>query len=234
MANRENALWTTVGRKLLMALTGLALFVFVVGHLIGNLLLFVGPDAFNAYSHKLISMGPLLYAVEIGLLAVFLVHMVTASFVTWGNWKARPSRYAVSSSQGDPSRMTLSSKTMIWTGLVLLVFLVIHLITFKYGPGIEEGYVAGHDPNGEPIRDLYRLVVEAFSSGIYVTVYVVSMVLLGFHLRHGFWSAIQSLGGFHRRLTPIAYGFGVIAAIALAMGFVVLPVWFYLAGGVAQ
>jgi succinate dehydrogenase / fumarate reductase cytochrome b subunit len=231
MSNSSYSIWSTVGRKILLAVTGLCLFGFIIVHLVGNLFLLVGPEAFNAYAHKLMSLGPLLYLAEGLLLAIFLGHIVTAITVTWSNWKARPDRYEKSTNQGDPSRMTFSSRTMIWTGLVLLVFLIVHLITFKYGPGVEEGYVTML--GGEQVRDLYRLVTEWFSNGLYVGYYVVSMGLLGFHLRHGFWSAIQSLGGFHPKLTPVAYGFGVFAAVVLAVGFLALPIWFYLGGGVA-
>jgi succinate dehydrogenase / fumarate reductase cytochrome b subunit len=191
--------------------------------------LLVGPDAFNAYAHKLMSLGPALYVAEIILVAIFLTHIVTAIAVTLSNWKARPGRYEEFAYQGDPSRMTFSSRTMIWTGLVLFVFLIVHLITFKYGPGIAEGYVT--ELEGEQVRDLYRLVVEWFENGLYVAYYVISMGLLGFHLRHGFWSAFQSLGGFHPRLTPIAYALGVAAGLILGIGFLGLPVWFYLGGG---
>lgn len=189
MSKTSAGFWSTVAKKLFLALTGLALFGFVCAHLAGNLLLYVGPEAFNTYSHKLISMGPLLYVVEAILVAFFVVHFLTAFQITWGNWKARPDRYSVSSGQGKPSRMTVSSKTMIWTGLILLVFTVIHVITFKYGPGMDKGYVMYLD--GEPVRDLYRLVAESFQDPIYTGWYVFSMVLLGFHLRHGFWSAFQ-------------------------------------------
>jgi succinate dehydrogenase / fumarate reductase cytochrome b subunit len=191
----------------------------------------VGPDAFNLYAHKLVSMGPLLYLAEAILVLFFLTHIVTAISVTLSNWRARPGKYKVNAAQGDPSRLTLSSRTMIWTGLVMLVFLIVHLITFKYGPGIEAGYVTRID--GEEARDLYRLVVEWFSVEWYVVYYVLSMALLGFHLRHGFWSAIQSLGGYHQRLTPVAYGLGTLAAVVLAVGFVGLPIWFYFVGGAA-
>ncbi len=229
MSIRRCSILSTVGRKFLLAVTGLCLVGFVIVHLMGNLLLLVGPEAFNAYAHRLMSLGPLLYVAEGLLLAVFLIHIVTAITVTWGNWKARPSGYQTARDQGGPSRMTLSSKTMIWTGLVLLVFLIVHLITFKYGPGIEEGYATSLD--GEPVRDLYRLVAEWFGNGIYVAYYVISMGLLGFHLRHGFWSAFQSLGGFHPRLTPLAYSLGIVAGVILAGGFLGLPVWFFLVGG---
>lgn len=229
MSKSRYSILSTVGRKFLLAVTGLCLLGFIVVHLVGNMLLLVGPEAFNAYAHKLMSLGPALYLAEAVLLALFLIHVVTAIAVTLGNWRARPGGYKKSRDQGDPSRMTFSSKTMIWTGLVLLVFLIVHLITFKYGPGIEQGYVA--ELEGEQVRDLYRLVVEWFGNGLYVAYYVISMGLLGFHLRHGFWSAFQSLGGFHPRLTPLAYGLGVLAGVILAIGFLGLPIWFYLGGG---
>lgn len=221
-------LWTTVARKFLMALTGLALFLFICGHLAGNLLLFVGAEAFNRYAHRLISLGGLLYVIEALLLAVFLVHMITAVSVTLGNWRARPKGYSRTASRGGPSRQNISSKTMIWSGVVILVFLVIHLITFKYGPGIPEGYVVLLD--GEPVRDLYRLVAESFRDPIYTGGYVAAMVVLGFHLRHGFWSAVQSLGLHHPRWTPVVYAVGVVASVVLGFGFLFIPAWFYLEG----
>ena len=223
-----NPVWSTVAKKFLLALTGLSLFIFVGVHLAGNLLLFVGPEAFNYYSHTLMSLGGLLYVVEAILVAFFLLHFVTGAAVTWANWSARPDRYHVAGRKGGPSRMTLSSRTMIWTGLVVLVFTVIHVATFKYGPGEAEGYVAMVD--GQPVRDLYRLVVETFGNEVYVIWYVLAMILLGFHLSHGFWSAVQSLGIHGRRWTPILYGLGVVAAVLLGVGFLVIPVWFYFGG----
>jgi succinate dehydrogenase / fumarate reductase cytochrome b subunit len=223
--------WSTLGKKILTALTGLALFLFVTGHLGGNLLILVGPEAFNAYSHKLISLGPLLYVIEALLVLVFLVHIVFAVAVTLTNRKARPDRYTVTAGRGQPSQMGLSSKNMIWTGLILLVFTVLHIKTFKYGPAEAQGYVASLQ--GESVRDLYRLVVEVFSQEVYVIGYVVAMLLLGFHLRHGFWSAFQSLGANHPRYMPIVQGIGVVAAILLAVGFLFLPVWVYIMGAVS-
>ncbi len=223
-----NPLWSTVAKKFLLALTGLSLFVFVGVHLAGNLLLFVGPDAFNFYSHTLMGLGGLLYVAEAILVAFFLIHFVTGAAVAWGNWRARPGRYRASGQKGGPSRMTVASRTMIWTGLILLVFTVIHVATFKYGPGEAEGYVTLLD--GEPVRDLYRLVAETFNSEVYVIWYVAAMIFLGFHLSHGFWSAVQSLGIHDPRWTPILYGFGVVAAVLLGVGFLVIPVWFYFGG----
>jgi len=216
--------------KYFMALTGLGWIVFVIFHLIGNLLL-LSPDeeAFNRYSHTLVSLGFPLIAAEILLLIGLLVHVYAAFVVTYDNWRARSKGYEVYRSRGKPSKKTISSSSMIWTGLILLVFIPLHVYTFKYGPGIEQGYVVILD--GEPVRDLRRLVVETFSNRWYVAWYVTAMVILGFHLRHGFWSAFQSLGLYHRRLTPFAYGLGVLVGVALAVGFVFIPVWVYLTGG---
>lgn len=228
MAQR-NPILSTVGRKVVTALTGLAFFIFLIGHLAGNLLIFAGADAFNSYSHKLISLGGLLYLAEAILLAVFVGHAFFAVLMTINNRRARSHRYEVSGRQGSPSRMNSSSRTMIWTGIVLLVFTVLHLITFKFGPDQEEGYVA--QINGEQVRDLHRLVIEVFQEPVYVIWYVAAMILLGLHLRHGIWSAFQSLGAYHPRYTPVIYTMGVLLALVLGIGFLFIPVWIYLGRG---
>lgn len=228
MSSSAIGIWTTVAKKILMALTGLSLVIFVCVHLAGNLLLYVGPGAFNTYAHKLMSLGGLLYVAEAILAAFFLVHIGTGIWITLANWRARPDSYEVNVGQGHQSRMNISSKTMIWTGLAIAVFTVVHLINFKYGPGIEEGYTAVLD--GETVRDLYRLVAESFMKEVYVIPYVLCMALFGYHIRHGFWSAFQSLGVNHPRYTPVIYGIGVLAAIILAVGFLLIPIWFYIGG----
>lgn len=230
MSKRSFLLYSTLGRKFLMGLTGLALFIFVAFHLGENLLLFL-PDSgpYNAWAHRLETLGPLLYLAEVILVAFFLIHIVAAIKVTLENRKARPVKYQRLGSAGPPSRKSISSRTMIWTGLVLLAFLVIHIKDFKYGPGIEQGYVT--HVQGVEMRDLYKLVHDDFSQGWYAAAYVFVMLLLGFHLRHGFWSAFQSLGVNHPKYTPIIYGFGVLSAILLALGFLVIPVWLFFTGG---
>ena len=228
MSNSAIGIWTTVAKKILMALTGLSLVIFVCVHLVGNFLLYVGPSAFNTYAHKLMSLGGLLYVAEAILASFFLVHIVIAIWVTLGNWRARPDSYEVRTGQGRPSRMNISSRTMIWTGLVVAVFTVIHLINFKYGPGIAEGYTVVLD--GETARDLYRLVAESFAREVYVIPYVLCMILFGYHLRHGFWSAFQSLGLSDPRCTPIIQVIGVVIAVVLATGFLAIPIWFYIGG----
>jgi succinate dehydrogenase / fumarate reductase cytochrome b subunit len=230
MSSNTSYLWSTVGKKILMAVTGLILIMFLVGHLAGNLQLLMGNSVpFNKYADLLTGMGVLLIVVELFLVAFFLVHAVSAVSVTLNNWQSRPKKYDRYVSAGEPSRKTLSSATMIWTGLILLVFTVLHLYQFKYGPGVAEGYVTEID--GKQVRDLYRLVIEVYQDPVQVLWYVAAMGLLAFHLRHGFWSAFQSLGVHHPRWTPVIYTVGVLVAILLGVGFLGIPVWIYLRGG---
>jgi succinate dehydrogenase / fumarate reductase, cytochrome b subunit len=216
---------TSVGRKITTGLTGLGLVAFVVIHLAGNLSLFVGSEAFNAYAHKLESLGPLLYLAEIGLIAVFVFHIIFTIAVTMQNKAARSNAYVTKGDAGKPSRKSLSSQTMIYTGLVLGAFVVWHVWMFKFGPGIPQGYVEVQ--HGEDYRDLYRLVSESFQNVWITAAYVFVMVLLGTHVRHGFWSAFQSLGAYHPRYTPLIYSAGVALAVLLAIGFLALPLYFY-------
>src|SRR3972149_6035258 len=200
-----------------MALTGLALIGFLVVHLAGNLLVFSSADAFNAYSHKLAST-PLIYIAEAGLVALFVAHFVTSFVLTRKNRAARRVAYSASGRAGHTSRKDLASSTMIVSGVVLLAFAVLHVKTFKFGPA----YASGGDSE---VRDLYRLVMEVFQKPGYVLWYVAAMVLVGFHLWHGFGSAFESLGVAHR---PGLRLLGQAVAVGLAGGFLLIPVAVYL------
>ena len=213
------ALGTSVGTKLLLGLTGLALVGFLIFHLAGNLLLFWGPEKYNEHAHALIS-NPLVIPAELGLLALFLLHAVKAGLNFVGNRAARPRGYALKKWAGGSSRKTLSSTTMIVSGVVVAVFVVVHLITFKYGP-----YYASPEPG---VRDLYRLLVEVFQSPGYVVVYVICMLIVGMHLRHGIGSAIQSLGLMPAGLTRAVLTAGAVTAVLIAAGFMLIPIWVYL------
>jgi len=217
---------SSIAKKIFNGVTGAMLIGFIIIHLAGNLFLLTGnPYDFNSYAYKLHSFGPLLYVAEIALLLVFLGHIVSALGVWNDKRKARPSRYAVKGNAGGPSRKTFSSTTMIISGLLLLAFLIVHIITFRFGPGIEQGYVATLD--GEEVRDLYRLTIEFFQVPLNVGIYVAVMIFLGFHLRHGFWSIFQSLGGYHPRYTNLIHSFGILFALVMAVGFIAIPVWIY-------
>lgn len=213
---------SSIAKKIFNGVTGAMLIGFIIIHLIGNLFLLTGnPDDFNGYAYKLHSFGWLLYAAEIGLALVFLGHIVSALSVARDKRKARPSRYAVKGNAGGNSRKTISSTTMIVSGLLLLVFLVWHVITFRFGPYIETTL------DGQQVRDLYKLTVGFFQNQINVAIYIGVMVFLGFHLRHGFWSMFQSLGAYHPRYTNIIYSLGIVFALLMTVGFILIPVWIY-------
>lgn len=220
------ALSSPVGRKVLTGVTGIVWVLFALFHMLGNLGYFSpNPDAYNLYTNFLIGLGPLLYLAEGLLLLTILVHVYLGISIYLGKRRARKQGYVLFRSAGEPSRMSFSSMTMIFTGIVLLVFLVVHLISFKYGPGVSEGYVSMM--GDEPIRDLKRLVTERFQSPFYTFGYLAFMVLLAFHLRHGVWSAFQSIGTMNARLTPFVYGLGTVLAILIALGFMLVPFWIY-------
>jgi succinate dehydrogenase / fumarate reductase cytochrome b subunit len=211
---------SSVGTKLLIGLTGLALFAYLILHLVGNALIFAGPDTFNEYSHLLIS-NPLIVPVEIGLAAIFLLHVYKAIVNYIGNRSARPIRYEQTAYAGHTSRKSVASSTMIWSGLVLLLFVVVHVKQFKYG--------SWYETTGDlPMRDLARTELEVFSRPLWVVFYVVCTVIVGVHLRHGIASGFQSIGFDHpvytRRLTTL----GILFAILIGGGLAVIPIWVYL------
>jgi succinate dehydrogenase / fumarate reductase, cytochrome b subunit len=218
MSSFRGVFSSSVGTKLLVGLTGLLLFAYLLLHLAGNMLVFAGQDTFNAYSHMLIS-NPLVVPVEIGLIAVFLLHVYKTVTMWLRNQSARPIRYEKKAWAGYKSRKSLSSTTMIWTGLVTLVFIGIHLQQFKFG-----AWYAVGDP---PIRDLYRTESEVFTSPVWVVIYVICMILVGFHLRHGISSAFQSIGADHPVYTRRLVIVGTVLAVLIAAGFAVIPIWVY-------
>jgi succinate dehydrogenase / fumarate reductase, cytochrome b subunit len=213
---------STVGTKVLIGLTGLLFFGFLITHLAANLLVLFDREAFNAYSHKLVS-NPLIYVAELGLVVIFVVHAWKAVAITIKNKQARPAGYATKKWAGGKSRKTLSSTSMIVTGLTILLFIVIHLKHFKFGTHYTEA--------GTGYRDLAQLVLETFVSPIWVAWYVLVMVLIGMHLRHGISSAFQSLGLEHPRYSGFVRAAGVVLAILMAGGFALIPIYIFITGG---
>ena len=211
-------LGSSVGNKLLLGLTGLALFGFLIVHLAGNLLAFIGGESYNEHAHALIS-NPLIIPAELGLVAIFLTHIYKAIVNYRQNRAARPVAYGVKKWAGGPSRKSVASTTMIWTGLSVLLFVVIHLKLFKYGPVYQEAGT-GH-------RDLFRLLIDDFRNPGIVTGYVLAMFLLGLHLRHGISSSIQSLGLMPDSWTTRILRGGIVLAIVVAGLFAVIPVAVY-------
>lgn len=224
MSSRSSFFSSSVGTKVLVALTGLALFAYLILHLAGNVMVFLGPEIFNSYSDKLIS-NPLIVPVELGLLAIFLLHIFKAVRATMDNRAARPLAYSRKNRAGGASRKSLASSTMIWTGLFTLVFVIIHVRGFKYGPHYD------FDAAGHSIRDLYRLEMEAFSNPVTVAFYAIAVLIVGIHLWHGFWSAFQSLGTGDNRTSRQIQRIGWALAVIIAVGFFIIPIWAHFLGG---
>jgi succinate dehydrogenase / fumarate reductase, cytochrome b subunit len=206
--------------KLLIGVTGFALFIYLVVHIVGNLLVFFGPQVFNKYAFTL-EGNPLIPIIEIGLLLIFLVHIYKTIRMFLANQAARPVRYVKKKMAGPPSRKSFASSTMIVSGLWLLIFVVIHVRAFRYGT--EYPWPAGG-------RDLYRLEMENFANPFTVGFYVLSMFVVGSHLWHGISSSIQSLGLDNPRWTPRVRAAGKAIAVLIAGGFVVIALWAYFVG----
>lgn len=219
MNHRLKSYWqTTIGQKQLVALTGMGLSLFVFMHMAGNLLMFISPQKYNEYGHGLVS-NPLFIFAELGLLAAFLGHVVLAMRMTRKNWKARPEAYTVKAN-GEKGTDFIS-KSMWLQGLVIFVFLILHVITFKYGP-----YYAVNYGSGE-IRDLFRVIVEAFKQPLYVAWYIVALLVLGLHLSHGVKSTIQTLGLFQPRYQCLIKVISIGFALAVAGGFIAQPIYVF-------
>jgi succinate dehydrogenase / fumarate reductase cytochrome b subunit len=210
---------SSVGTKLLIGATGLLLFAYLILHLAGNLAVFAGQETFNHYSHLLVT-NPLIAPIELLLLLIFLIHIFKTVTMWTKNQAARPEGYQEKRWAGYKSRKSIGSTTMIWTGLATLVFVVIHVAQIKYGAW----YTIG-DP---PMRDLYRTEIEVFANPLWVAVYVVGMILIGFHLRHGIASAFQSIGASHPVYTKRLVAIGTVIAVLIAGGFAIIPIWVYL------
>ncbi len=220
MSNSAGLFSSSLGRKYLMAITGLFLCSFLVIHLIGNVALFTDPVQFNEYT-RFMSSNPLIRIMEIVLVAGFLTHIIDAIILTKANKAAQPVKYAM-----DNKKSSWYSRNMGLTGTIILVFLIIHLQSFWYG--YKFGDVAMTvDSSGDPIKDMFIMVKAAFSQPWYSAIYVIGMLLLGTHLNHGFQSAFQSIGLRHKKYTPTIQKIGTAFAVAVTLGFISFPIYFY-------
>jgi succinate dehydrogenase / fumarate reductase cytochrome b subunit len=199
-------LGSSVGKKLLMALTGLAFIGFLAAHLAGNLTIYAGKAAFNGYAEKLQSLGPLLHLFRAGLVTFALVHVITGLYLFLLNRKARSVGYRLHITAGG---RTLSSRTMPYTGILILAFVVFHLFHFTF-----------IDKTSTTVFDM---VAAAFNQPAYTLLYAVLMIVVALHVRHGFWSAFQTIGLNHPKYMPGVAALSVAAAIVVALGFGLLP-----------
>ncbi len=211
---------STVGRKYIMGLTGLVWLGFVLTHMIGNMLILVGADLYNAYGHAIVSNKPLLYVAESVLVFSLVVHVFTAITLTIQNRKSRQSRYAIT--PNGPKGASLASKTMAIQGSIVLAFIILHLITFKYGTEYTTNV------NGVEMRDIHKLVLEVFQQPGYVAWYFVSLILLMFHLSHGAHSIFQSFGILERKMQKSLKKIAWLYAAIVVGGFLSQPLYVFL------
>ncbi|MEM8677511.1 MAG: succinate dehydrogenase cytochrome b subunit [Cyanobacteria bacterium P01_G01_bin.67] len=216
-----NLYTSPVGKKIITGITGLGLSLFVLFHLSANLTLLGSSKAYNQLAHFLDSLGILLYLVEFILLGLAIFHAVVGISIRLKTLQARPIGYSQLKSAGEPSKQSLSSRSMMITGGVLLGFLVLHLSTFKFGTYYSTVI------DGVEMRDLSSLVIEKFQNPIYAFGYTGVMITLGVHLRHGIWSAGQSIGLLDSKTSPVVYALALIFAILIAIGFIALPLSIY-------
>lgn len=215
---------SSIGRKIIMSLTGLFLMLFLVIHLIGNLQLLIddGGEAFNVYA-KMMTTNPLIKAVSYFNYLFILLHAVQGIMLWMQNRSARQSRYAVSNSTSS----SYSSRNMGWLGTVILVFIIVHMGQFWFKMKFGDLPMETYPSYAGEVKNLYLPVAEAFSAWYFVLFYVVCMVIIGFHLYHGFQSAFQSLGLNHKKYTPAIKTIGTAYAILIPLGFALIPILFF-------
>ncbi|ETR74673.1 MAG: Succinate dehydrogenase cytochrome b subunit [Candidatus Magnetoglobus multicellularis str. Araruama] len=191
-----------------MALTGLGFCLFLAVHLIGNLFIYGGQDLFHAYVDHLHALGPIIYISEIGLLILLGIHLTMAITLYFQNLTARPVTYVKKRSAGG---RTLASGTMPYTGLLILIFLIVHLITFKF---------ADHSK-----QTVFEIVSSTFIQPEFQIMYVIAMIVVGLHVNHGFWSAFQTLGLDHPKYMPTIKTVSIVYSLIIIVGFGFIPIY---------
>jgi succinate dehydrogenase / fumarate reductase cytochrome b subunit len=208
----------SIGRKAVMAVTGLLMVLFVVGHLLGNLSIFAGPNGINAYAAKLHELAAVVWVTRIVMATAVVLHVVISIAITLENAAANPTKYAVSRSL----RATFASKTMIWTGLVLGAFVTYHLLHFTFRVTPELVQSVGTDSLGR--FDVFAMVTASLQRPFLALLYVVGMIALFLHLSHGIQSTFQSLGLNNEKTLPKFGLGGRILSVIFLVGYGAIPV----------
>lgn len=213
-------LFSSIGKKTVVSLTGICLVLFAVGHLGGNLTIYFGRDLINAYAMHLRDLGPLLWVIRLCLLAIVGGHIYFTMLLWWENAKARPEKYAVKAAM----KTTVFARTMRMSGLIIIAFVVFHLAHFTLLI-VDPSYANLHtELHGVQVHDVYAMVVKGFSNPIFAGIYVFSLALLAMHLSHGIASLFQTLGITNKRLRPLFEIGGRAIAWLLFIGYSSIPV----------
>jgi succinate dehydrogenase / fumarate reductase, cytochrome b subunit len=201
---------TSIGKKVVMAITGLILFGFVIGHMLGNLQVFMGANQMNAYAAMLKANATLLWGVRIVLLVAVILHIVAAVQLTRMSQRSRPEGYHYK----DVIQADYAARTMRWSGPIIAVFVIYHLLHFTTG---------SVHPRFD-VHDVYRNVISGFRVWPVSLFYIIAMVALAFHLWHGVWSMFQTLGLINPNSDKIIHRLAAIATLALVIGFISIPI----------
>ncbi len=206
----------SIGRKAVMAVSGLLMVLFVVGHLLGNLTIFAGADGINSYAQHLHDLAPVVWITRVVMGTAVILHFILSIQITMENSKAKPEKYAVSRSL----RATFASKNMIWTGVILAAFIVYHLLHFTIR--VTPNLVLQDDAQGR--FDVFTMVSTSFQTLSVAVVYVIAMVSLFLHLSHGIQSLFQTLGLSNGVMLPRYGTVGKVASFIFLVGFAAIPV----------
>jgi len=210
-------LWrSSLGKKYVMAITGFGLFIFVIGHLLGNLQIFLGRDQINIYAETLKSMPALLWLARSGLLALVILHIVSGIQLALANRRARPEPYSTRKVVAS----TLANRTILYSGLIILAFIVFHLSHYTLG-FVNPEYLNFRDAAGR--HDVYRMMIEGFSNPFVSVFYIIAMALLMLHLSHGVSSGFQSLGLRSKRSFVFFDKLAKISALLIFLGNCSIP-----------
>lgn len=207
----------TIGQKIVVGLTGLGLCFFVLVHMLGNLLILSGPQAYNSYAHQLHEI-PFFIILELGLFAFFLGHIFLSLLLAMKNRKAKGGLSYTQKTGGEKSSAPVHN-LLVFQGGVLLVFLIFHLLSFKFGPYYETTF------KGETVRDIYQLVLENFNKPLYVIGYSLALLVLFVHLLRGWTASFKTLGLSHPVYLSFIEKLAWIFALAVTFGFL-LPIWY--------
>ncbi|MCX7797154.1 MAG: succinate dehydrogenase cytochrome b subunit [Melioribacter sp.] len=210
-----NALNSSIGKKILMAITGICLMLFLIIHLVNNLSLFGGEQMFNNVVKNLDTIKPFIRVIELILLLVFVIHIFNGVRLWYENKKARPIKYKINAISKNTN---IFSRTMIWSGSIIFIFLVFHLRTFWISFNLGHPLALSHN--------YYQIVVLAFQDPVYSIFYIVALIFLGFHLKHGFQSAFQTFGWNNKKYFPFIQKLGLIYTLVMVIGFMSIPIYF--------
>ena len=208
---------SSIGKKQIVAISGIGLVLFLVAHLAGNLLIFSGPEALNSYAKKLHELGPILTVMRAGLILTFATHIIFTVKVVKENRKARQNQYKVSTT---PER-SLATKTMPLSGTIIALYLIGHLMDYTWQTNTISTVINGQD------LGVYGMVVNSFLNPIRAIAYIIAMIAMGAHLTHAIQSSAQSFGVNHKNLTPKIKNISSFLGLVLAIGFISIPVYIY-------